>query len=89
MGLQLEGMAACKMRDELWILVHAGELKRSEITSRMTKVDLPQWLRAQIIVMCTHNQYKRCTDPVEQAMHQAVCNKIVKELMDKEKEESC
>lgn len=84
--MQQSGTAACDMRDQLLKLVFAKKITPKQITDRLTKTDLPDFLRGQIIAMCQFNEMKRCTCFVEQAMYQAVCNHIVRELMDSERQ---
>jgi hypothetical protein len=81
---KLEGTTACKMRDELWSK-RSKTFTPTVITNRLTKIGIPAWLRSQIIQMVRYNEMDRCTDAIEQAMYQSVCNLIVKELMDAEK----
>jgi len=83
--MQQQGTTACQMRDELFKLRCEKRITPTQITKRLTAIDMPDWLRGEIIQMTSYNQYSRITCPIEQAMLQAVCNHIVKELMDNEK----
>ena len=83
--MQQSGTTACDMRDQLIKAVFAKQITPKQITNRLTKIDLPDFLRGQIIAMCRFNETTRCTCFVEQAMYQAVCNHIVRELMDSER----
>ena len=78
--LQLTNTSACLIRDKLrnnWL---NNKIKLSEITERLSDLDIPNWLQGEIIQMCEYRMYDRITCPVEQAMLKAVCYKIVKEI---------
>jgi hypothetical protein len=80
MSLQQENTTACMMRDilkEQWLLKN---ITLVQITDRLIKKDLPDWMQAEIIQMCNFNKFKRTTCPVEQAMEAAVCVKIIEEI---------
>jgi hypothetical protein len=85
--IQLNGTNATEMRDILKQNRSDKLINPREITERMVKATIPQWLRSQILEMVQYREYDRCTCPIEQAMAQAVYNLIVKELMDAQKEE--
>jgi len=82
--IKLTGTTACTMRDKLVSCWLNKDIKLSEITDRLTKIEIPDWLESQILQMVHYRQLDRCTCPVEQAMFQAVCNKIVDKLMKEE-----
>jgi hypothetical protein len=78
--IQLTNTTACKIRDNLKSLWLNNKIKLHEITNRLCKIELPNWLQSQIIEMCDYRKYERCTCPVEQAMFDAVCYHIVVEI---------
>lgn len=82
--LVLEGTAACLMRDELNKARFKKLITPKEITDKLSKIDIPEWLRCQILQMSNHRKYERTTCPIEQAMESAVNYHIVKELLDDE-----
>lgn len=83
--LQQTGTSACGMRDQLWSAYISKKITPKKITEKMSNMDIPTWLRSEIVSMVRFNELKRCTCPVEQAMFQAVCNHIVRELVESER----
>ena len=83
--IKLEGTTACLMRDELEKARFDKKITTGQITNKLSKMELPDWLISQTLQMEQYRKFDRCTCPIEQAMAQAVYNKIVKDLMDKEK----
>lgn len=71
------------MRDALIRERLSQKITLKQITNRLCKIQLPEWLQGQIMEMAEHNKYNRATCPVEQAMLSAVCyhilDKIIKE----------
>lgn len=83
--LQLEGTTACALRDKLKEAFYQKKITLKEITDKLCKIVLPEWLQAEILQMVSHNQYKRCTCPIEQCMEKAVHYFILKQILDEEK----
>jgi len=80
--MQLQNTPACKMRDALWVATFSNKvITRKEITDRLSKIEIPDWLQADILQMADHRKYERLTCPVEQAMEAAIHYKIVDELV--------
>lgn len=83
--LLLQGTSATIMRDELKKEWFSKRIKLHEITDRLSKLEIPYWLRGQIIEMSEYRKYDRIKDDIEEAMINAVFYHIVKELLQKEK----
>lgn len=80
--LLLHGTSATIMRDKLQEEWFAKRIKLHEITDRLCKLEIPDWLRGQIIEMSEYRKYDRIKDCVEEAMFNAVCYHIVKDLLE-------
>jgi hypothetical protein len=82
---KLYGTAICKVRDELIKARHEKKITLKQIRERLTEVlaesKHSEIIQMQIVEMVEYRHYDRITCPVEQAMHDAVCNHIVKEIM--------
>ncbi len=87
MSLQQQGTAACKMRDDLIEARYAKKITLAQITDRLYKQDLPDWLQSQIIQMVRHRYTERITCAVELAMEKAVNMKIIDQIKAEEKAE--
>jgi len=87
MGLQLEGTAACTMRDKLISAKFKGEITCKEITERLYNIEIPEWLEAQILQMVQYRWTERITCPIELAMEKAVHRKIVDRIIKEERNE--
>ncbi len=85
--MQLTGTTACKMRDELLKARSQKKITLKEITDRLCKQHIPEWLQGQIIQMTNHNRNKRITCPIEQAMEAAVSYKILLQVIKESKHE--
>ena len=83
--IQLNDTSACLLRDELKSVKFDKKITLKQIEDRLTKTEIPNWLEGEIIEMVEYRKFDRCTSPVEQAMYQAVCNKIVDNLMKSQK----
>ncbi len=81
--IQLTNTAACVMRDELKKARYSGKISLKEITNRLIKTEIPDWLQSEIIQMRSFRKYERLTCPVELAMEAAVNYKILKDLLSK------
>lgn len=81
----LTDTSACLMRDELYKAISAKTITKKEITERLYKADIPDWLQAEILQMANYRKYDRITDPVEQAMEAAIHRKIIHQLVNKSK----
>ena len=81
----LQGTTATIMRDKLKDEWFGKRIKLHEITDRLCKLEIPEWLRKQIIQMSEHRKYDRVKDDIEEAMIDAVYYHIVKDLLKKEK----
>lgn len=77
----LTGTPACLLRDQLSKARFEKRITPKKITTRLIKIGLPNWLQKDIIAMVRYNQSNRSTCPIEQAMFDAVCALILKELM--------
>lgn len=85
--IQLNGTAACDMRDQLWKLVWEKKITKPQITDRLAKMELPDWLQSQILQMTKYRQCDRTTDSVEQAMEAAVHRKIIDKILKEENQQ--
>ena len=83
--MKLQGTPACTMRDELIKARYANKITLKEITDKLCKTYIPEWLQSDILKMVKHNQYKRITCAVELAMQTAVCVKILDEILKEDK----
>lgn len=83
--LLLHGTTATIMRDKLKEEWFSKRIKLHEIKDRLCKIEIPKWLQSQIIQMSEHRKYDRVKDSIEEAMFDAVCYHIVKELMSESK----
>lgn len=83
--LLLHGTTATLMRDKLKKEWFAKRIKLHEIKDRLCKLEIPEFLRSQIIQMSEYRKYDRIKDCIEEAMFDAVCYHIVKELMEQQK----
>jgi hypothetical protein len=72
--------SACMMRDELKKAWYERKITLADITTKLSKIDLPTWLQSEILHMVNHLKYDRCTCPVEQAMESAVHHHILNEI---------
>ncbi len=79
--LQLENTSACLMRDRLSKERYAKKITTSQITDRLSKIEIPDWLQAEILQMVNYRKYDRTTCPVEQAMEAAIISKIVEQIL--------
>ena len=59
--IQLNGTSATKMRDKLISERSDGNITPKEIESKLGKIEIPQWVREQIIEMVNYRVYDRCT----------------------------
>lgn len=80
--LLLHGTTATLMRDKLKEEWFAKRIKLHEIKDRLCKLEIPEFLRSQIIQMSEYRKYDRIKDSIEEAMFDAACYHIVKEIMD-------
>ena len=78
--MKLQGTNACMMRDELIKARYDKKITLKEITTKLAKQHLPDWLQSEILQMTNHNKSKRITCAVELAMEAAVCIKILDEI---------
>lgn len=78
--IQQTGTPACIMRDELRQARADKKITLEGITQKLSKMELPNWLQAQIIQMAEFRKYDRITCPIEQAMLSAVCSHIITEI---------
>lgn len=81
----LQNTSACLMRDELQKARLEKRINLKQITDKLCKLDMPLWLQSEILQMVHYNQYKRYTDPIEQAMEAAVNYKIILQLKNQTK----
>lgn len=79
--IQLTGTAACILRDELSKAWFSNQIELSEITNRLGRMVIPEFLKSQIIQMCEYRKYDRITDPIEQAMEKAIHFQIVRDII--------
>lgn len=82
--LLIHGTIATEMRDKLKSEWFAKKIKLHQIKDRLCKLEIPEWLRSQIIQMSEYRKYDRIKDCIEEAMFDAVCYHIAKELTEKE-----
>lgn len=82
---QLTGTSACLLRDGLMKAWFRKAITLSEITSKLSGYDLPDWLQTEILQMESFNKLNRFTCPIEQAMVSAVYIKIVDQLIQDDK----
>jgi len=80
--IQLTGTTACLIRDKLIEARNNKKITPTQITDRLSKRKMEEWLKGQIIEMVEYRQYDRITCPIEQAMHDAVCYHIVCEIQE-------
>jgi len=84
--LAQQNTSACKMRDELIKARYEKKITPSEITDRLSKINIPDWLQAQIIQMVNYRKLERLTCAVELAMEAAVCRIILEEIINQNKQ---
>lgn len=78
--LKLENTSACSMRDKLRKEWFDKKITASQITDRLSKIEIPYWLQCEIIQMVNYRKYDRTTCAIELAMEAAICIKIVQEI---------
>lgn len=71
----------CQIRDGIYDAARSGIVPMNVLRKMLRKIDMPKEFWGDILRMCNYRRYERTTDPIEEIMHQLVCNGIVKELL--------
>lgn len=75
------GTTACIIRDKLIELRCDKKITLDEITERLAKMEITEQLQGEIIQMVEYRKLERTTNPIEQAMFSAICDKIITEIL--------
>lgn len=81
MSLVLTGTAATSLRDALIDAWFAKKITPSQIADRLRKIEIPEFLEAQILQMTAYRRTERITCPIELAMEKAVHGKILDRII--------